>query len=86
MIGTDSPGHFSLIKNGPNISIILTNGTEIKLSNRESWYLTPEAVLDLCMFMTGTPSAVKFRDYKVDVSNVDCQNTRTSWGEHTRNY
>ena len=44
---------FSLVKTQSGASIILTNGTEFKLNNGESWYLTPEAVLDLCMFMTG---------------------------------
>ena len=53
MSGTLSTGHFSLIKNGPNVSIILENGTEIKLANGLTWYLTPEAVLDFCMIMTG---------------------------------
>ena len=36
------------------------------------------------MFMTKTESAKLFRDYTVDVSNVDCQNTRTSWQYNDR--
>ena len=68
---------YNLIKNGSNTSVVLENGTEFKLNNNESWYLTPEAVLDLCMFMTGTDKAIQVRSAIINKLKEGCKSHQT---------
>ena len=59
----------------------LENDIDLELSSMTRsivlWHL--KSVTRLGIFMTKTESAKLFHDYTIDVSNVDRQNTRTSW-------